>query len=73
MGKYNKYKMEDIKVDDEVYFDSTHLQHNFDKYWKVTGFPSKTSISLYLDEYNGPHYWTVEVSEIRSVIPGNNM
>ncbi len=33
----NKYKIEDINIGDEVYFDSLPSQNNYDLYWKVNG------------------------------------
>lgn len=31
-----KYKFEDINIGDEVYFESTNLQSNFDLYWNLS-------------------------------------
>ena len=40
--KYNRYKIEDINIGDEVYFDDAYsgkilTQSNFDEYWTVHG------------------------------------
>ena len=75
--RYNKYKIEDIEIGGEVYFDDVYsgkllTQSNFDEYWTVHG-KSGNSILVNLRK---EHYWTVEAAEIRQynkpVLPNPN-
>ncbi len=64
--RYNKYKIEDIEIGGEVYFDNVYsgkllIQSNFDEYWTVHG---KSGNSV-LVNFRKEHYWAVEADEIR--------
>lgn len=62
--EYNKYKIEDINIGDEIYFDSVPSQSNFDEYWTVHGKDNNQVLVNLKKE----HYWTVKISEIRQHI-----
>ena len=67
--EYNKYKIEDIDIGDEIYFDSVYsgkllTQTNYDEYWTVHG-KDKDRLLVNLKE---EHYWTVKTSEVRQHI-----
>jgi len=67
--KYNKYKIEDINIGDEIYFDDVYsgkllTQSNFDEYWIVHGIEGDRLLVNLKKE----HYWTVKISEIRQHI-----
>lgn len=64
--KYNKYKIEDIEIGGEVYFDDVYsgkylTQSNYDEFWTVHGKNGNNVLVNLRQE----HYWTVDVSEIR--------
>jgi len=66
---YNKYKIEDIEIGDEIYFDSVYsgkllTQSNFDEYWLVHG-KNKNQLLVNLKE---DHYWSVDVADVRQMI-----
>jgi hypothetical protein len=65
--KYNKYKIEDINIGDEVYFDSIQGQSNHDLYWKVIHIMEKEKqLIVQLDEMGHSDLrWTVDISEVR--------
>jgi hypothetical protein len=67
--EYNKYKIEDINIGEEVYFDDVYIgkllsQSNFDEYWTVHGI-DKNQLLVNLRE---EHYWIIKVSEVRQHI-----
>ena len=62
--EYNKYKIEDINIGDEIYFDSVPSQSNFDEYWTVHGKDNNQVLVNLKKE----HYWTVKISEVRQHI-----
>lgn len=68
--KYNKYKIEDIEVGDEVYFDSTPGQSNHDLYWKVISkLENEERLIVQLDEMGHSDLrWTVNIDEVRQHI-----
>lgn len=59
--EYNKYKIEDINIGDEIYFDSVPSQSNFDEYWAVHGKDKDHLLVNFKKEY----YWTVKISKVR--------
>ena len=65
--KYNKYKIEDINIGDEVYFDSTQGQSNQDLYWKVIHkTENEKQLIVQLDEMGHKDLrWTVDITEVR--------
>jgi hypothetical protein len=64
--KYNKYKIEEINIGDEIYFDSSSEQANYDSYWLVTGKDTK-NVMVRLDDI----YWTVLIDEVRQHKPSD--
>jgi hypothetical protein len=58
-----KYKIEEILVGDEVYFESTKLQSNHDEYWTVTG---KTDNEIYIEfkKFGFDETWTLNIDEV---------
>ncbi|MAO18348.1 MAG: hypothetical protein CMH44_15995 [Muricauda sp.] len=67
--KYNRYKIEDINIGDEVYFDDAYsgkilTQSNFDEYWTVHGINNDQLLVNLREE----HYWSLDVSEVRQYI-----
>jgi hypothetical protein len=68
----NIYKIEDIEIGDEIYFDDVYardgeslIQSNRDEYWTVHG---KSGNSLLVNLYNREH-WSVDVSDVRMRLP----
>jgi len=75
--RYNKYKIEDIEIGGEVYFDNVYsgkrlTQSNFDEYWTVHGKDN----NMVLVNLRKEHWWSVDVSEVRQynkpVLPKNS-
>lgn len=75
--RYNKYKIEDIEIGGEVYFDDVYsgkllTQSNFDEYWTVHGKDN----NMVLVNLRKEHWWSVDVSEVRQynklVLPKTN-
>ena len=64
---YNKFKIEEINIGDEVYFDSTPSQNNHDLYWSVTG-KRGTQLMIQLNYLGQQEYWTIDVTEVRQFI-----
>ena len=67
--KYNKYKIEDIEIGGEVYFDDVYsgnllIQSNFDEYWKVRGKDGNKVLVNLREE----HWWSIVANEIRGYI-----
>lgn len=62
-----KYSIEDINVGDEVYFDSTKIQSNYDLYWVVKEKIGDKLI-IELKEMGKDEKWTINVSEVRQMI-----
>jgi hypothetical protein len=63
--------MEEINIGDEVLFDSSKLQHNYDEYWIVKG-KNEEKKDLYLVTppiISEPKYWTIHISEVRQRLP----
>jgi len=61
-----KYKIEDINIGDEIYFDDVYsgkylTQSNYDEYWTVHG---KKENQL-LVNLRKEHYWTVDIADVR--------
>ncbi|QQX76457.1 MULTISPECIES: hypothetical protein [Aequorivita] len=55
---YNKYKIDEIEIGDEIYFDNVYsgkllTQSNYDEYWTVHG-KNKNQLLVNLKE---EHYW----------------
>ena len=71
--KYNKYKIEDINIGDEVYFDSTQVQSNHDLYWKVIHkTENEKQLIVQLDEMGHKDLrWTVDIAEVRQHLKTN--
>ncbi len=67
--KYDKYKIEEIEIGDQVYFDSTSSQSNFDEYWDVH---EKRDNNLLIN-HNRTHYWTIDVKDVRQLIKLNKV
>jgi hypothetical protein len=68
-----KYKLEDINIGDEVYFDSTTSQLNYDLYWKVINkLEKEKKLLVQLDEM-GFHNkrWIISIDEVRLHIGQN--
>lgn len=64
--RYNKYKIEDIEIGGEVYFDDVYsgkllTQSNYDEYWTVHGKDGNSVLVNLRQE----HWWSVDASEIR--------
>ena len=68
MKKENFYKIENIKVGDEVIFYSTNQQSNRDLYWRVTG-KEGNQIYIELKEMGWEEYWTISIDEVEDHIP----
>ena len=68
---YNKYTIYEVQIGDEVYFDSTDLQHNQNEYWIVKDvFPEKNEI--YISTPPGVVHAesiTIDIAEIRARLP----
>lgn len=69
--KYNNYTIDQVEVDDEVYFDSTPAQDNHDLYWKVIKKLEKENRLIvrlnemgYVDER-----WVIDVSAVKYRTP----
>ena len=62
--KYYKYKIEDINIGDEIYFDSTPSQYNYDLFWPVHDKDDKNLFVKLNDDY-----WTVNIDSVRHHIP----
>jgi hypothetical protein len=76
--RYNKYKIEDIEIGGEVYFDDVYsgkllTQSNYDEYWAVHGKDN----NMVLVNLRKEHWWSVDVSEVRQynkpVLPKTNV
>jgi hypothetical protein len=64
--KYNKYKIEDIQIGGEVYFDNVYsgkllTQSNFDMFWKVHDKNDKMLLISLWDE----HHWSIDVAQVK--------
>lgn len=64
--KYNRYKIEEIEIGGEVYFDDVYVgnqlsQSNFDEYWQVHGKSGNNVLINLRQEY----YWSIDATEIR--------
>jgi hypothetical protein len=64
--RYNRYKIEDIEIGGEVYFDDVYsgkllTQSNFDEYWTVHGKEGNRVLVNLRQE----HWWSVDADEIR--------
>lgn len=64
--RYNRYKIEDIEIGGEVYFDDVYsgkllTQSNYDEYWTVHGIEGNSVLVNLRKE----HWWSVDVAEIR--------
>jgi len=66
-----KYKMEDINIGDQVYFDSTPMQTNHDLYWTVINkLDLQKQLIVQLDEMGyKDERWTIDLHEVRQHIP----
>jgi hypothetical protein len=62
-----KYQIDEINVGDEVYFDSTSSQGNFDEYWKVIG-KSRTELMIEINYLGNRVNWTIDIKEVRQFI-----
>lgn len=67
--KYNIYKIEDINIGDEIYFDNVYSgnilsQANYDEFWTVHG-KDKNSLHIKLNYFKKELFWTIDVSEVR--------
>lgn len=67
-----RYKMEEILVGDEVYFESTKLQSNHDEYWPVVG---KSGNEIYVEFKKFGHHdnWTVKIDEVLYMTPTSKL
>ena len=64
--RYNQYKITDIEIGDEIYFDDVYsgsrlTQSNYDEYWKVHG-KNGNNLLINLREQ---HWWSVDVRDVR--------
>jgi len=71
--KFNRFKIEDIEIGDEVFFDDVYVgslltQSNYDQYWTVHG----KDHNLLLVNLNNREFWTIDVSLIRRHIRISN-
>lgn len=67
--KNNKFKIEDISIGDQIYFEEVYIgntlsQSNYDEYWDVHGI-SENRILINLRR---EHYWSVNIEEVRQLI-----
>ncbi len=62
-----KYQIDQINIGDEVYFDSTSSQENFDEYWKVIG-KSRTELMIEINYLAKRVNWTIDIKEVRHFI-----
>ena len=68
---YNKYQISDIRIGDEVYFDSTDERHNQNEYWIVKEIHPETN-ELYISTpptIQRTEYHTIHISEVRARLP----
>ncbi|MBP6310888.1 MAG: hypothetical protein KA408_01360 [Flavobacteriales bacterium] len=63
-----KYRIDEINIGDEVIFESTSIQSNYDLYWKVIG-KNKTQLMIELKEMGHDENWTIEIFEVKGVLP----
>ena len=63
-----KHDIENINIGDEVIFNSTNLQSNYDKYWTVIG-KSGNQIMIELKKGGFDKNWTIDITEVLYVIP----
>jgi len=61
------YKIDNIKIGDEVVFYSTDNQSNHDEYWKVRG-KEGNQIMIELTKFGFDEYWTIDISEVKGHI-----
>jgi hypothetical protein len=64
--RYNKFKLEDIEIGDEIYFDDVLngkrvMQSNYDLFWTVYG---KDKDSLFVNLHY-KYFWIVDIRDVR--------
>jgi hypothetical protein len=64
------YDIENIKIGDEVIFNSTNSQSNHDEYWTVRG-KRDNQIMIELIKFGFEEYWTIDIKEVVAHIPLN--
>ena len=69
-----EYKMEDIRIGDEVYFDSTPSQSNHDLYWKVIHkYEEEKQLVVQLDEMGFKDLrWLISIKEVKQHLKRKN-
>jgi hypothetical protein len=65
------YNFDDINVGDEVYFESTHSQSNYDLYWKVIEkLDQSKELIIRLNEMGYKDIkWIIKIKEVKYHIP----
>jgi hypothetical protein len=68
------YKLSNIKIGDEVYFDSTTSQSNHDLYWKVIDINEKTNtLIVQLNEMGFVDLrWSISLNQVRQHLSRKN-
>ncbi|WP_343697994.1 hypothetical protein [Flavobacterium sp.] len=57
------YNISDIKVGDEVIFNSTEAQTNHDEFWEVTAITGNR-IHIKLDKFGILAYYTIDITQV---------
>ncbi|APZ47462.1 hypothetical protein BW723_14725 [Polaribacter reichenbachii] len=69
-----KYKIIDINIGDEVYFESTPSQSNHDLYWQVIDINEKmNTLIVQLDEMGFDDLrWSISIKEVKQHLSRKN-